>query len=198
MTSGLATATPSTVMRRVVKVRAGKVITCPVGVRDRGPRGMEMGFRPSKVSVALVIQRSGSPVWGWTRVSVLVGPGLGQDDLPPLAQLRDEGVVQPGRLGVAVESGGRPVLGQVGDRGSVGRGGDRGHPGQRRGGLGVGGGLGEQVEGGVARIGRVRGLGGRLGVAGVLVERVPRGIPACGWCRSPPGRPASAEGRRPQ
>ena len=52
----------STVMRSVVKVRAGKVTTCPGGVSDAGPSGTVTGCPPSKVRVTLVIVRSGSPV----------------------------------------------------------------------------------------------------------------------------------------
>ena len=68
-TPGLATCTPVMVTRRVVKVRDGNVTTWPGGVRDAAPRGTETGSRPSKVMVTLEIVRSGSPVWGWTRVS---------------------------------------------------------------------------------------------------------------------------------
>ena len=70
-TLGSATATPLTVMRIVVKVRVGKFTTCPVGVREAGPSGTVTGCFPSKVRVTEVIERSGSPVCGWTRVTEL-------------------------------------------------------------------------------------------------------------------------------
>ncbi len=70
-TDGSDTAAPVMVMRRVVKVRAGKVTTCPGGVREAAPRGTETGSRPSKVRVTREIDRSGSPVWGWMRVREL-------------------------------------------------------------------------------------------------------------------------------
>ena len=98
-------ADPVMVIRRVVKVRGGKVTTWPGGVRDAAPRRTGTGSFPSKVRVSLEIERSGSPVWGWIRVSELAVVGLVQHHLPPLARGVGEGVVHPGGLGVPVQGG---------------------------------------------------------------------------------------------
>ena len=46
------------------------------------------GVPPSKVRVTWVMIRSGSPVWGWTRVSELTVRGWVEGHLPPLAERR--------------------------------------------------------------------------------------------------------------
>jgi hypothetical protein len=66
----------STRMRMVVKVRGVKVSFCPAPVREALPRSMVTGDLPSKVRVTRVIHRLGSPVWGWTSVTVPSVVGL--------------------------------------------------------------------------------------------------------------------------
>ena len=92
--------TRSMVIRSVVKVRAGKVTTWPGGVTARPARGPpETGCPPSKVRVTRVIDRSGSPVWGWIEGQRALGGGVVQVDLPPLALRGGEGVCPPRRSG---------------------------------------------------------------------------------------------------
>ena len=62
------------------------------GPGRRARAGRSPGRRPSKVRVTFVIDRSGSPVWGWTRLSDPVVTGSEKVDLPPLPDGPREGV----------------------------------------------------------------------------------------------------------
>ncbi len=71
-TVGRTRPTPATVIRSVVKVRAGKVTTCPGGVREAAPSGD--GDRVAAVEGQGGLGDGcgrGSPVWGWSRVTEL-------------------------------------------------------------------------------------------------------------------------------